>query len=97
MQVEAVLVDALVGEETLSKLFSGQLITFESGLEPSVLFFLFLELIKRRCQSAPRTNCSVHLCESQQSWEDMSCALQIGLLRFCLLNIIREVIHILTE
>jgi hypothetical protein len=55
MQVEAVLVDALVGEETLSRLFSGQFITSESGPEPSVLF-LFLELIKRHCQSAPRSN-----------------------------------------
>jgi hypothetical protein len=41
MQVEAVPVDALVGEETLSRLFSGQLITSESGPEPSVLFFVF--------------------------------------------------------
>jgi hypothetical protein len=41
MQVETVLVDALVGEETLSRLFSGQLITSESGPEPSVLFFVF--------------------------------------------------------
>jgi len=54
MQVEAVPVDALVGEETLSRCFSGQLITSESGPEPSVLLFLFLELIKGRCQSAPR-------------------------------------------
>jgi hypothetical protein len=54
MQVEAVPMDALVGEETLSRLFRGQLITSESGPEPSVPFFLFLELIKGRCQSAPR-------------------------------------------
>ncbi len=30
-----------MGEKTLSRLFSGQLITFESGPEPSVLFFVF--------------------------------------------------------
>jgi hypothetical protein len=54
MQVEAVPMDALVGEETLSTLFSGQLITSESGPEPFVPFFLFLELIKGCCQSAPR-------------------------------------------
>jgi hypothetical protein len=41
MQVEAVPVDALMGEETLSRLFNGQLITFESGPEPSVPFFCF--------------------------------------------------------
>jgi hypothetical protein len=41
-----------VGEETLSRLFSGQLITSESGPEPPV--FLFLELIKGRYQSALR-------------------------------------------
>jgi len=53
MLVEAVLVDALVGEETLSRLFSGQLITSKSGPEPSV-FFLFFDLIKGRCHNAPR-------------------------------------------
>jgi hypothetical protein len=41
MQVEAVRMDALVGEETLSRLFSGQLITSESGPEPSIPFFCF--------------------------------------------------------
>ncbi len=66
MQLEVVPVDALVGEETLSRLFNEQLITSELGPEPSVLF-LFLELIKG-------------LCGSQQNWEDMSYALQIGLL-----------------
>jgi hypothetical protein len=57
MQVEAVPMDALVGEETLSRLFSGQLRTSKSGLEPSILFFFFfLELIKGHCESAPRIN-----------------------------------------
>jgi hypothetical protein len=41
MQVEAVPVDALVGEETLSRLFSGQLITSKSGPKPFVPFFCF--------------------------------------------------------
>jgi hypothetical protein len=30
------------GEETLSRLFSGQLITSKSGPEPFILFFLFV-------------------------------------------------------
>jgi hypothetical protein len=41
MQVEAVPVDALVGEETLFRLFNGLLITSKLGPEPSVLFFVF--------------------------------------------------------
>jgi len=41
MQVEAVPADALVGKETLSRLFNGQFIMSTSGPEPSVLFFVF--------------------------------------------------------
>ncbi len=50
MQLEVVPVDALAGEKTLSRLFNEQLITSESGPEPSIIF-LFLELIKGLCGS----------------------------------------------
>jgi hypothetical protein len=95
MHVGAVPVDALGGGRDLVKIVQWAARNTWIGARTPCLF-LFLELIKGRFQSAFRISWSVHLFGSQQSWEDTSCALQIGLLWFCLLNI-RGVIHILTE
>jgi len=75
---------------------SQTLLTLGSNDSIMPLFFLFLEQIKGRYRSGLRISWCVPLFGNQQSWKDTSCALQIGLLWYCLLNR-REVIHILTK